>query len=322
MPMNKILLNLAFLLLPLTALGLEPWALVRVAVANVREEPSHAAEMGTQVVMGTPLKVDEQVGDSWLKITTPDGYKGYVARNTLTPLSENGMQRWRKSDRAVVTSFDQTYLYSPEVLKLGELPDSELSDYRVSDVVNGCILNISGSGAGSQGYVAVILPDGRKALVDSTDIMPLSEWAHEKCSFDEALKFARAMMGTAYLWGGTSSKGVDCSGLTKTAFLSQGIILPRNASTQAKVGELLPLDDCNTFQLGDLMFFGNASTGRINHVGMSLGGCRFIHCSGRVRISSLNPNDSDFESLSLLDARRLTPDDLEKLALAGHPWYF
>ena len=153
MPMNKILLNLAFLLLPLTALGLEPWALVRVAVANVREKPSHAAEMGTQVVMGTPLKVDEQVGDSWLKITTPDGYKGYVARNTLTPLSENGMQRWRKSDRAVVTSFDQTYLYSPEVLKLGELPDSDLSDYRVSDVVNGCILNISGSGAGAQGYV-------------------------------------------------------------------------------------------------------------------------------------------------------------------------
>ena len=69
--MNKILLNLAFLLLPLTALGLEPWALVRVAVANVREKPSHAAEMGTQVVMGTPLKVDEQVGDSWLKSPLP-----------------------------------------------------------------------------------------------------------------------------------------------------------------------------------------------------------------------------------------------------------
>ena len=322
MPMNKILLNLAFLLLPLTALGLEPWALVRVAVANVREEPSHAAEMGTQVVMGTPLKVDEQGGDSWLKITTPDGYKGYVARNTLTPLSENGMQRWRKSDRAVVTSFDQTYLYSPEVLKLGELPDSDLSDYRVSDVVNGCILNVSGLDEVLHGYVTVTLPDGRKALAESKEIMPLREWADEKCSLDEALKFARAMMGAAYLWGGTSSKGVDCSGLTKTAFLSQGIILPRNASAQAKVGEPLPLDDCNAFEPGDLMFFGNASTGRINHVGMALGGCRFIHCSGRVRISSLNPNDSDFESLSLLDARRLTPDDLEKLALAGHPWYF
>lgn len=305
-------------LLPLTSAAVEAWALVRVAVANVRENPSHAAEMGTQVLMGTPLKVESSGKQAWLKVETPEGYKGYVAANSLHQLSPVRLQNWKSSDRVVVTAVDQTWVYSPDIVS-GD--DSDLSLCRVSDVVNGCILQIA-PGASIKGFVRVVLPDGREAFASCDDVEPLQAWADRECSMQAAIDFARAMTGTAYLWGGTSSKGADCSGLTKAAFLSQGIILPRNASQQARIGEAVSINDVEAFMPGDLLFFGNLSTGRVNHVGISLGGARFIHSSGRVRVSSLRPGDADYEAISLLGACRLTTACLEKMALKNHRWYF
>ena len=294
-------------------------ALVRVAVAHVRENPSHAAEMGTQVLMGTPLKVAPTDNASWMKVETPDGYRGYVASNSLCLTDSARMLRWRHTPRVVVSSTDQTWLWTRDICD-GDSLSEELQ--RVSDVVNGCILELDSSAEACEGYIAVRLPDGRRAMADEDDVEPLEQWAARPCSIDGAIDFARSMMGSTYLWGGTSSKGVDCSGLTKVAFLSQGIILPRNASQQARVGEPLPLADRMAFRPGDLLFFGNAATGRVNHVGIALGNGRFIHSSGRVRISSLIPGQAGYEDISLLGARRLLPAHLSRMALLNHPWYF
>jgi hypothetical protein len=104
-----------------------------------------------------------------------------------------------------------------------------------------------------------------------------------------ALAFAKSMMGTPYKWGGESpSEGFDCSGLVQWAYGKAGISLPRVTDQQfvapggvaVKRGDLLP---------GDLVFFRD-STGYVHHVGMSLGGDRFIgapHTGSEVRIDSL-----------------------------------
>ena len=114
---------------------------------------------------------------------------------------------------------------------------------------------------------------------------------------------------------------MDCSGLTKIAFFSQGVILPRNASQQAKKGADIPLHPMKGYKKGDLLFFGNPATGRVNHVGLYIGGNRFVHCAGRVMVSSLRQEDKDYIDLDLLYVRRLSDADFESMSVIRHPWY-
>ena len=285
------------------------YALVRISVANVREKPSHAAELGTQVIMGTPLKLDSNA-NGWWKVETPDGYQGYVIDNSLTVIGSEDLERWKKSQRIAVVSVDQTYVYDSEC---------KSPNCRISDIVNGSVLE-TGEGNKSEGYRSVVLPDGRKGFVDAADVMDFLEWAARSCDRDSVIAFSRSLMGVPYLWGGTSSKSMDCSGLSKIAYLSQGVILPRNASAQAKKGKTVSSTD--NLRKGDLLFFGNPATGRINHVGIYISGGRYIHSSGRVRISSLKEDDPLYEPADIITIKRLCDPDLQIMAVKNHPWYF
>lgn len=289
----------------------ERWALPRVSVACVREKPGHSAELGTQVIMGTPLKVEESDSE-WKSIVTPEGYKGYVIGNSLQMMDDEAFSRWRNSDRIVVTSLDQTYIYSTRDCS---------AENRLSDVVNGCILQ-ENVAASDSAWVSVMIPDGRKGFMRRADTMEIGEWSRRPCRKQAVIELARQLTGTPYLWGGTSSKSMDCSGLTKLCYLSEGVILPRNASQQAKIGTEVDKSRPETFRTGDLLMFGNPATNRVNHVGLYIGNGRFIHCSGRVKINSLFKEAPDYTPISLLAVRHLDDAALKSLGVAAHPWYF
>jgi len=109
-----------------------------------------------------------------------------------------------------------------------------------------------------------------------------------------AIAYAQNAMNTKneYLWGGTVPPNFDCSGLVQAAYCSAGIWLPRDAYQQQEFTTPILREE---LEGGDLIFFGLGT--KANHVGMYLGGDRYIHSSGiengrnGIGIDSLTNND-------------------------------
>lgn len=320
--MRKTLLILSALAALFSARGADfSYALPTVSVACMRAEPRHGAELVSQVVMGTPLRVIEEGRGDWWRVETPEGYQGWVIGNSLSLLDAAGFADWQNTPRLYVSSPEPQYVYSDTVAKGAILP-------RVSDLANGAIL--AGSPAPGARFIAVTLPDGRQGYVNSYAATPLSDWANRRYDAARMPLTASQYMGTPYLWGGTSGKSMDCSGLTKICAYDMGVILPRDASQQAKEGRqvIAPAgghpseEEIALLQPGDLLFFGNARTRKVNHVGIYMGDGRFIHASGRVKVNSLRPDDPDYHRGTLLTARRLSPADAARFSAASNPLYF
>lgn len=116
---------------------------------------------------------------------------------------------------------------------------------------------------------------------------------------DTAFKYR----GTRYTWGGTTSRGgFDCSGFVGTVYRQHGVQLPRTSIAMSRVGQTVDRSDLKE---GDLLFFKTQRGTRVNHVGLYIGGGRFIHASssgGKVQTDSL----SGYYSRRLAGAKRVT----------------
>ena len=286
------------------------WALVKLSIATLRTEPKHSAEIATQGIMGAPVKVLQKC-DDWYRVQMADDYIAYVPESSLAFKTEAQMKAWRKAKRYIVTAYDSRLVSQPH------------GDETVSDLVMGNIVEYKTE---QGGWLKVATPDGRFGWVDGADVAELSQWSQQGFSAAQIEKTARRMMGSSYLWGGTSTKVTDCSGLSKVSYLSNGIILQRDASQQALTGKIMKKGtDWHQYETGDLLFFGNEKTGRVTHVGIYLRDGKYIHCSGQVKINSLDPKASDYPYLySPLSASRIKGMVGTKgiVALKNHPWYF
>lgn len=276
-------------LLPTADLEGNTQALVTLSVANIRSEPKHSAELATQALMGTPLNVLKKEG-SWYLVQTPEGYISWVDAAGIALKNEISMGEWNRAEKLVATAM------------IGAIYDHPRSNQMISDLTAG---NILVKIEETDSYYGVLLPDGRQGYVSKNDVLPYGDWlASRELSDDNLIRTAKNMMGVPYLWGGTSPKGVDCSGFTKTIYFLNGMIIPRDASQQVHEGDEVDVSkNWENLEVGDLLFFGVPSTEgkpeRVIHVGMWIGNNSFIHSRGRVRISSFDPDDENYDAYEL-----------------------
>lgn len=292
----------------------KPWGLINISVANLRQRPSHDAELVTQALMGTPVKI-LKADDDWVYIQTPDRYISWCEMDILTTLSSQELLTWQNSKRFIVSEWF-------------DLLRDSLSDKVICDISAGNILQFSSE---NSNHVFLKTPDGRKGRVLKTQVEEFSKWKQSTVlNKEKVLATAGKFMGTPYLWGGLSIKGVDCSGFTKMVYFLNGCILPRDASQQAEYGNEIPISANFDYNSGDLLFFGRRAKGdkpgKITHVGLYLGNSEFIHSSGMVKVNSFDSTRSNFSryrTIGLLKVRRLIGnlDSHGIISVKNHPWY-
>ncbi len=278
-------------LLPDKSIGNHPYAVVNNSVANLRSKPKHSAELATQAILGMGLKVLKIEGDFYL-VQTPDNYIAWVDHGGVKLMTKEEYETWSNGPRVLyLKTFGQVYGARGDLLN------------SVGDLVLGSLLHLNGE---DDTYFDVSYPDGRRGFVRKDEAEPYLEWLKDLNPTAERLElYARSLIGSPYLWGGTSSKAMDCSGFTKTAFRMNGLIIPRDASQQILAGkDVDPGLTMDSLAKGDLMFFGKKATDstrqRVTHVAIWLGNDRgeFIHSSGRVKIGSVDPESPNYDAFN------------------------
>ncbi|MDR0961197.1 MAG: C40 family peptidase [Mediterranea sp.] len=319
--MKKAIL-ISFLLLWLTAnvAAATPekrYAVVNLSVCNLHAAADFSSEMITQGLMGMPVHVLEEKG--WYHIQTPDDYTGWVHYGGICLMSNSELRAWNAAEKVVVTAH---YGFVHE--------RANEKSQTVSDVVAGDRLKYEGK---KGRYYKVSYPDGRTGYISKKMAMHENKWrASLKQDAASIISTAYTLLGVPYLWAGTSSKGMDCSGFIRNILYMHDIIIPRDASQQALTGQRLEIaPDFDNLQPGDFVFFGRQATAeqkeRVVHVGLYIGNKRFIHAQGDVHISSFDAADPLFDAFNLgrlLFAARILPlIDKEKglNTTATNPYY-
>lgn len=299
--------------------------IVHLSVGNMRTKPNHAAEMASQVLMGTQVDLLQKDQGEY-RIRTPEGYIAWLPTSSVTAMTKEEAAQWNSQPKLI---------YTAEFGK--SLSEPHTQSQRVSDLVYGDILVLTGE---KNNYFEVSYPDKRKAYIKKEEALPLKKWIDSRNPTPESLlSSAKSMLGLPYLWGGTSVKGVDCSGFTKTAYFMNGYVIPRDASQQVLVGDSVDILDSEghfdpekalkNLKPADLLFFAAGknthSNARVTHVAIYMGKGMFIHAAGSVRINSMlkdAANYDDFQTRTVVAARRyLGSNDPQIQKIQNNPYY-
>lgn len=280
-------------------------ALVNVSVANLRSFPEESAELSSQILLGTPILLLEKY-KGWYRVQCPDQYIGWVDAASISLFTLGQIKEYQnKGSYVFLENYGQAY------------EDTLLESYPIRDLSFGNIFpgKIEGS------FLKVMFPDKKSGYLKISTIEKLEVWSKRiKSDPPDIISRSFQMIGIPYLWGGTSFKGVDCSGFIRMVYLSQGIYLPRDASQQALLGEEIPFDqNFKHLKNGDLLFFGNLVSKKISHVGIWIGNNEFIHSSGMVHVSSFDSTDEKYDEYNF--KRILTVKRILNQSLKNDPKY-
>ena len=104
----------------------------------------------------------------------------------------------------------------------------------------------------------------------------VTEWLPAPRPDGDPVDEARTYLGTPYLWGGMTDRGIDCSGLVHMSYRRLGRLVPRDADQQEAAGAPVTEDE---LRHGDLITYGDEE--HTTHVAFALGGGRILHSTER-----------------------------------------
>jgi len=304
---KEISANIQVQLLPDASVGEKTAGVIRLSVANMRTFPDNAAELTSQVLLGTQVDLLQKKSGDY-RVRTPDGYIAWVPSSSIEAMDKTMLANWRQAEKVIYTAeFGKSYSEPNE------------KSQRVSDLVYGDILQLKGQ---KGNFYEIAYPDGRLGYIKRSESLTLKNWLDTRQpTAENIIASAKTMLGLPYLWGGTSVKGVDCSGFTKTSFFMNGFVIPRDASQQVLAGEKIDILDqdghfdpdkaLKNLKPADLLFFAAGKNSnpnaRVTHVALYIGNGTFIHAAGLVRINSMlkdASNYDDFQTRTVVAARR------------------
>ncbi len=236
----------------------------------LRQGPSTDVKRLALMDDATPIKVLDKSGD-WCKVKLLDGPTGWVLGSFVAAKSRVGLT-------------PQQVIARNEASERRERAASS-SSHRTRTASSSRTRRTASSGGRRSGrFVRHSRPEPSAPKAGS-----------------DVVRTAYAYRGTRYRYGGSARGGFDCSGFTRYVYGQKGVALPHNAAAQFSRGTRVSKSD---LKAGDLVFF-QTTRRSISHVGIYVGGGKFVHASsagGRVRVDSLN---SGYYSNRYRGARRV-----------------
>lgn len=238
---------------------------MNAVIAGVRATPLLAAPslssgQVSQLVLGEAARIVERDGEMIKVRTLLDEYEGWLHRGYVHETSIGNAEMW--------------------------LVNAAWSEGAALDVGGVSLVAPHRARLAPDGEARVRLPNGRSAKITSGSIRPWGEVMRDNSQVSPAEWAWREFAGAPYLWGGVTTAGVDCSGLVQTTFLARGIPLPRDSRDQASIGSEV---DPAGITAGDLLFFRDSQSGRVDHVAIAADNDNIVHSTADTGQVTLEP---------------------------------
>lgn len=258
---------------------------------NMREYPTTDSAVVMNLDKGNTLALIERTEEDWFKVAY-EGKTGYVSANYLEELENGTFQA-----RAQVNAEGVCVRYTP----------SDESDI-LNTIENKAYVTVL---ACYDGWYLVRCQYGTEGYIRS-DYLNLTSIASSTGSAttgnNSVVAAAKRYLGVRYVYGGASSRSVDCSGFTMLVMRQFGISLPHSASGQWTSGKGTKVYSRSALRAGDLVFFRDPKVARgkaASHVGIYIGNNQFIHASSSSRKVTYGTLNSSYHSRYYIGGLRL-----------------
>jgi len=255
--------------------------IIKVTVASLFLNANVNSTLIDEVLYGTNIFITHDI-EPFYKIKTFYNYEGFVLKKCVE-VCESAIKSWDTFDKMLVMKShadiqQNAKVQSPIIKTLTRGSLISISEVQVYDDYKKVHLI-----SGEQGYVR------QSALTEYIKPTTTLDMLDEEITRDNIVKNAFSYLGSQYRWGGKTTLGIDCSGLSFMSYLMEGIIIFRDA----KIKSDFPIKkiDVGVIKKGDLIFFEG-------HVGIYIGKGEFIHSSFKnngVQVSSLHQQNPNYD---------------------------